>query len=119
MARDCGWVEIMPEGERTVVARGRALLSLIDVPGAGDTRDWDGELNPLRLAEGQQSLPANRYVIRFEDSGEERLVELEPRDVAAGTRSSATVRGADGELPSALSDRLGASSRPPRPSHRH
>lgn len=107
MARDCGWVEIMPEGEQTVVARGRALLSLIDAPGASDTRDWDGELNPLRLAEGQESLPAARYVIRFEDSGEERLVELEPHDVAAGTRSSATVRGADGELPSALSDRLG------------
>ena len=105
MPRDCGWVEILREDTRVVIARGRALLT--ELPGTGETPEWEGQLLPLRLADEVESLPVGICIMRFERNGEELRVQLEPQRVAAGTVLSADVRRVDGDMPSCLTDPLG------------
>ena len=60
-------MEILNERDRTVLARGRALLEELPSSANGD---WHGDLSPLRLIEGTRSLEPGTYVMRFESSGE-------------------------------------------------
>jgi hypothetical protein len=102
--RNCGWVEILNERDRTVLARGCALLRQLP---SSDNGDWRGDLSPLRLIGGARSLEPGTYVMRFERSGEELLVELRQHGAAIGTFTSAAVRAAERGLPAALTDRHG------------
>ena len=104
MLRNCGWVEILNELDRAVLARGRALLEPLPSSANGD---WHGDLSPLRLSEGARSLERGTYVMRFESSGEELRVELRQHGAAIGTVTSAAVRAAEHGVPEALTDRHG------------
>ena len=105
MPRDCGWVEILREDTRAVIARGRALLT--ELPNTGETTESQGQLLPRRLADEVERLPAGICIMRFEHNGEELRVQLEPQHVAAGAVASADVHSVDDELPSCLTDPLG------------
>ena len=104
MIRNCGWVEILNERDRTVLARGRALLEQLPASANGD---WRGDLSPLHLTGDTRSLEPGTYVMRFESSDEELRVELRQHGTAIGTFTSAAVRAAEHGLPAALSDRHG------------
>lgn len=103
MDRSAGWVELLEDHGKEPVGRARAIACAD--PGAGETGRWSGSLTSLRLVDEATRLECRQYVLRFEETGEERLVVLEPGETDPET--PVAVRGADGELPTCLSDEFG------------
>jgi hypothetical protein len=108
--RDGGWVEVLREGENEAIARGRIIFTELppDFP-FGEQRmgkdprmgDWRGRLDPLRPSEGMEPPAPGRYVVRFEQNGEELPVYIEGAQ-RQGDEAFAAIGSADGQLPTVL-----------------
>lgn len=106
MEQDAGWVVVLPEGASEARARGHVLVSRgvenEAAAGASEPGAWHGRLDSLRLYGDASELSPGRYRLRFERNGEEHLVDLDGWQPGEDGRGSATLRSADGELPTVL-----------------
>lgn len=91
MERDAGWVEILDPRGRIPVARGHLEIELVPGPTDGE---WRGEIGSLRRSPGIGPLPGGEYPLRFERSGDIRLVTLDHHLPLDGAER-ASVRGSD------------------------
>jgi hypothetical protein len=108
--RDGGWVELLREGESEPIGRGRIVFTELPSDFAlgmertvKDKRmgDWRARLDPLTFNEGTAPASPGRYVVRFEQNGEELAIYLEEPQ-QQGDEAYAEVGSADGQLPTVL-----------------
>jgi hypothetical protein len=99
---DGGWVEVLEQRAAThgtrMEVRARAHLFL-DARGAGADPRWEGHLGSLHRAEESVPLGVGNYVLRFEEGGAQRHVDL-----TQSPSGAMMVAGTDGLVPPAMDD---------------
>ena len=94
--QDWGWVELIVPGTGVIAARAH----LFALPLGGED-EWRGQIESMRLTEGESALVPGLYLARFGRGRDDRLVEVEQED------RGLLVRSADAEPPAVSRERAG------------